>query len=100
MNDKEFIEFVNQFRWQEAKSSPHSYIIKYWVPKDQRDRFLEAVKHVRANGIPDWWNGERYTYHRPGDGYRYWDAAPNSGPDAVVAFNRTKESGQLRLWDG
>jgi hypothetical protein len=98
MDRKRFLEWVAASSWRVAKSSPHSYTIRFW--HSDRRAFEEAVRFVREQGTPGYWNGTLFYYYRPGDGWRYWtywddDPATLGG---VVCFNRARESGQMRLW--
>lgn len=98
MTGEEFLEFVRAHRWQTAKSSPHQYTIKFWSP--DKAWFLAAVRFADEQGEPGWFNGERFYYFRPGDGYRYWSyhkRGEGCALEEVAAFNRARESTQLRL---
>lgn len=98
MDREGFLRFVAEHHWRTAKSSPHQYTIKHWSP--DRSWFLSAVRFAYEHG--DWgsWNGEWFSYYRPGDGWRYWtyfDGNPEKLGEGVC-FNRARESGQMRLW--
>jgi hypothetical protein len=98
-----FLRFVEAHHWRTAKSSPHQYTIKTWA--DDKGYFEEAVRFAFENGSVGYFNNEWFSYYRPGDGYRYWSYwngelvdHPKDGLKAMIAFNRARESGQMRLW--
>lgn len=92
------MSFVRGRWWKIAKSSPHSYTIKFWRP-DAVEEFYEAARYIRENGEPGMWNGETFLYHRPGDGYQYWTMEEVS--DAMILINRAvdRRKDQLSLFD-
>lgn len=64
-----FQEYIDQVRWQQAKSSstPHSYTVREWKP----EIFERAVRIIRAYGVPERFFSKTYIYLYWGN-QKYW----------------------------
>lgn len=73
MNSSDILAVIDRLDWTFAKTmpeNPHEYTIRDKA-RDPAD-FARLYAAIEEHGSWERWNGRRYRYLYPGDGWRYW----------------------------
>ena len=83
-------DFVPHVTWTQAKSypdAPHQYVVRTSLPEKQAAQFLAIAKHIRLEGVREWFGNSWYIYYYH-NGWKYWTmGAPL---DETIILNRAK----------
>lgn len=66
------LEIIGRLQWRFAKTMPehpHEYVVRN---EANYQTFVTLFAAVRADGVMGSYEGRRYRYLYPGDGWRYW----------------------------
>jgi hypothetical protein len=74
---------------------PHEYVVR--TPENE-ELFVELFHVIRREGVLGRFQGRRYRYWRPGDGWQYW-AMPDYDLAKCQIINRAKVDDDSKLLD-
>ena len=96
MSEQEFVQFVGNYRWKFASTyaafCPHEYIVKDWLPDEEKKWFEDAVIFIRKCGFPAYYGKNCRMYFVVGD-YYYWTMG-DPVKDTII-LNRAKLSSYI-----
>jgi hypothetical protein len=76
--------YIEQVRWQTAKSKDHQYTLKKWKP-EMAETFENFVMYIRNFGYKEKFYGKIYIYLTV-DNYTYWTMG--NPLDETILINR------------
>lgn len=84
-------KFANSHRWKfattYAKTAPHEYLVKKWLPEEERLDFERLVQTINKNAVVGYFYGHKNDYLILGDHYYWYMDYPENL--AVDLINRT-----------
>ena len=85
---KSFVEsHKRKFATTYAKTAPHEYLVKKWLPANDRLLFERLVQTINANSVVGYFYGHKNNYLIMGDHYYWYMDYPDNM--AVDLINRT-----------
>ena len=89
---EEAIAFTESHKWKfattYAKTAPHEYLIKKWLPEEERKQFERLVQAINKDFVIGYFYGHKNKYLILGDHY-YWYMPCYPDNMAVDLINRT-----------
>jgi hypothetical protein len=75
---------IGRLSFQFAKTmpeTPHEYVVK---TDDNLAAYTQLFDAIKSRGRPEKWEGRRYRYLYPGDGWRYWIMTTVLGQSRII----------------
>jgi hypothetical protein len=69
-------EVISRLDFRFAKTlahMPHEYVVR---TADNQAAYAALLEAIRTHGVPGTFQGRRFRYLYPGDGWRYWQIPP------------------------
>ena len=84
-------DFVDKQKWKfaatYAKTAPHEYLVKRWLPQEERSLFERLVQTIKEYAVVGYFYGHKNEYLILGDHYYWYMDYPENM--AVDLINRT-----------